>query len=104
MPIVGIYYFFATQHQIQVTYYMFLYYFTGNLVFGLALYIVMMTYDKPILAYMNLERDIKDAECSRFYSIYEYMENFKDNRLVTIYEQNTQRQFQSYQQSDRSVS
>ena len=36
--IIAIYYFMATQHQIQVTYYMFVYYFTGNIVFGVALY------------------------------------------------------------------
>lgn len=98
-PIVALFYFFATQHQIQVTYYMFLYYFTGNLVFGLALYIIMMAWDKPIQAYINLPRDIKDAEMSRFYSLYEYMENFKDNRLITIYENSPppQRHYQSYQ-------
>ena len=102
MPIIGIYYFMATQHQIQVTYYMFLYYFTGNLVFGVALYVVCMPWDKPIQGYLNLNRDIKDAEMSRFYSIHEYMENFKDNRLVTIYENEQPRQSQVH--SERSNS
>jgi len=102
MPIIGIYYFMATQHQIQVTYYMFLYYFTGNLVFGVAVYIMMMPWDKPIQGFINLSRDIKDAEMSRFYSLFEYMENFKDNRLVTIYENQPPQQYNSLKNSERS--
>ena len=84
--IIAIYYFMATQHQIQVTYYMFVYYFTGNIVFGVALYQILMPADRPIQGYLNLARDIRDAEMNRFYSLFDYLENFKDNRLVTIYE------------------
>jgi hypothetical protein len=37
-PMVAIYYFLATQHQITVTYYMFVYYFVGNFLFGTMVY------------------------------------------------------------------
>lgn len=102
VPIIGIYYFMATQHQIQITYYMFLYYFTGNLIFGAALYILLLPSDKPIQGYINLTRDAKDAEMSRFYALYDYLENFKDNRLVTIYENSAPRQSSSFQNSVRA--
>lgn len=62
VPVIAIFYFLSTQHQISVTYYMFFYYFAGNFVFGFALYIpVVMFIDRPIYAYLNLERDVADA-------------------------------------------
>lgn len=86
VPMVALYYFMATQHQIQVTYYMFLYYFTGNLVFGIVLYGVLMPVDRSLYAGTHLKRDVKDAEASRFYRLRDYLENFKDDRLATIYD------------------
>lgn len=70
---------------------MFVYYFTGNIVFGVALYQILMPADRPIQGYLNLARDIRDAEMNRFYSLFDYLDNFKDNRLVTIYEQDIPR-------------
>jgi len=78
VPMVAIFYFLSTQHQISVTYYMFLYYFAGNLVFGLAIYIpVALFIDRPIYAYLNLERDTKDAVDHEDYKLKEYLDNFK---------------------------
>lgn len=83
---VALFYFMSTQHQIQVTYYMFLYYFTGNLVFGVVVYMVLLPTDRPVYAFRHLQRDLRDAQMSRFYKLQEYLENFKEDRLVTIYE------------------
>lgn len=54
VPMVALFYFMSTQHQIQVTYYMFLYYFTGNLVFGVVVYMVLLPTDRPIYAFRHL--------------------------------------------------
>jgi len=35
VPMVSLFYFMSTQHQIAVTYYMFIYYFAGNFLFGI---------------------------------------------------------------------
>jgi hypothetical protein len=59
VPIIAIFYFMSTQHQITVTYYMFIYYFTGNIVFGVVLnHVVILMVDKPIYALMSLKDDV----------------------------------------------
>jgi len=64
-PLVAIYYFMATQHQIYITYYMFVYYFSGNFMFGCIAYVpICLLIDRPILALINLQKDIKDARHS----------------------------------------
>mmetsp|Transcript_22992 Transcript_22992/g.35518 ORF Transcript_22992/g.35518 Transcript_22992/m.35518 type:complete len:343 (+) Transcript_22992:1532-2560(+) len=81
-PFITVFYFMATQHQITVTYYMFVYYFTGNFIFGMALTMfVANPIDRPIISLINLKRDIRDAERSQYYKITDYVENFKDGNL-----------------------
>jgi len=65
-PMVALFYFMTTQHQIHVTYYMFVYYFCGNFMFGTMVYIpIGMFVDKPIQAMLNLKQDVKDAQRSQ---------------------------------------
>lgn len=62
---IAIFYFMSTQHQIHVTYYMFLYYFCGNFMFGMIMYqVVALMVDRPIYAMLNLKKDIKDTKYS----------------------------------------
>merc|ERR1740117_341735 len=78
VPIIGIFYFLTTQHQVAVTYYMFIYYFTGNLTFALILYLTLMTWvDRPIYAWINLKADIQEADESYDYKIENYLNFFK---------------------------
>lgn len=81
-PMVALFYFMTTQHQVHVTYYMFVYYFCGNFMFGAMVYIpVCMFVDKPLQAMLNLKQDIKDANRSQYYKIHEYMDNFREEQL-----------------------
>lgn len=60
---IAMFYFMSSQHQIQFNYYMFVYYFTGNFIFGSILYFwVASPVDRPFYAMRNLKRDIADAE------------------------------------------
>lgn len=78
VPVVAIFYYLGTQHQISVTYYMFVYYFSGNLIFGVALFqTVAMLVDRPIYAAINLTRDVADAEKHEDYKLVEYLDNFR---------------------------
>jgi len=63
VPMVALFYYMSAQHQISVTYYMFVYYFTGNVLFGLLITVIIaMPSDRPIVALLNLKRDARDAE------------------------------------------
>lgn len=65
VPMISIFYFMTTQHQIHVTYYMFLYYFCGNFMFGMILFqVIVLMVDRPIYAWLNLQKDIKDTRYS----------------------------------------
>jgi hypothetical protein len=76
-PMIALFYFISTQHQIELNYYMFIYYFAGNMVFGLAVYfMIVMPIDRPIHAFINLKQDIIDAQNSYFYKLDQYMNNF----------------------------
>jgi hypothetical protein len=57
---------------------MFVYYFTGNLIFGIILYMtVMLWVDRPIYAMINLSRDVEEAQRSTEYKITSYINFFK---------------------------
>ena len=57
---------------------MFAYYLSGNLVFGFLVYIpVCLFIDGPIYAWLNLSRDIKDAESHEDYKLVDYLDNFR---------------------------
>lgn len=59
IPMVAIFYFFATQHSISVNYYLFIYYYTANIIFGMSVYAVLVIpIDTPILSIINLKRDL----------------------------------------------
>jgi hypothetical protein len=78
IPMVAIFYFFATQHPISVDYYLFIYYYTANIVFGMSVYsVLVMPIDTPILSLINLKRDLHDAQDSLFYRLNDYLQNFK---------------------------
>jgi len=82
VPIVAIFYYLGTQHQINVNYYMFAYYLSGNLVFGFMVYIpVCLFIDRPIYAWLNLDRDIKDAESHEDYKLVDYLDNFREEEV-----------------------
>ena len=58
---------------------MFVYYFVGNFVFSLMLYIpVAMIIDRPIYAFMCLREDKLDARNHQYYQLKDYLENFKE--------------------------
>ena len=68
---------------------MFVYYFAGNFVFGSVVYMfVALPVDRPFYAMQHLKQDIKDAERNEFYRLDVYLENFKSDRLRSIYEEN----------------
>ena len=76
---------------------MFAYYLSGNLFFGFLIYIpVCLFIDRPIYAWLNLDRDIKDAESHEDYKLVDYLDNFRtdlgcqedeltDSRLAVAY-------------------
>jgi hypothetical protein len=73
-PMIAIFYFMSTQHQINITYYMFVYYFTGNMIFGLVVVIfVVAAIDRPIHALINLKGDVEEAERSTDYKLEQYL-------------------------------
>uniref|UniRef100_A0A7S3FYT0 Uncharacterized protein n=1 Tax=Strombidium rassoulzadegani TaxID=1082188 RepID=A0A7S3FYT0_9SPIT len=76
-PMVALYYFMSTQHQITITYYMFVYYFVGNFFFGMTIYYALvLPIDRPILALLNLKEDVKDARESKYYKLRDYVDCF----------------------------
>jgi len=57
---------------------MFVYYFTGNMIFGLVLYCaIVAAVDRPIHALLNLTGDVKEAERNTDYKLDKYLQNFK---------------------------
>jgi hypothetical protein len=85
VPIVAIFYYLGTQHPINVNYYMFAYYLSGNLVFGFVLYVPLCLFiDRPIYAWLNIDRDIKDAESHEDYKLIDYLDNFRTEEQGTI--------------------
>ena len=81
-PMVALFYFLSTQHQINVTYYMFVYYFTGNMILGVSIYEVMgLAIDRPIHAIINLRGDVEEAERNQDYKLEQYLENFRSSEL-----------------------
>jgi hypothetical protein len=87
-PIIALFYFLSTQHQIQVTYYMFVYYYVGNFIFGLIVYILVASpVDTPIRLLMHLEKDYEDATKNRLYNLGSYLKNFQDVGGMQLYEE-----------------
>lgn len=65
---------------------MFVYYFTGNMVFGIAIYeLVVVAIDRPIHAFLNLQGDVEEAERNKDYRLEDYLENFKPNDVFDGY-------------------
>jgi hypothetical protein len=63
---------------------MFVYYFSGNLVFGLLLNLTLIHWiDRPIYAMINLKNDVRDAEESKYYRINKYLTLFLGQDNVT---------------------
>jgi hypothetical protein len=61
---------------------MFVYYFSGNFIFGNALFqVIAMLVDRPIYAAINLSRDVADAEKHEDYKLVEYLDNFRPEIL-----------------------
>lgn len=57
---------------------MFVYYFSGNFIFGNVLFqVIAMLVDRPIYAAINLSRDVADAEKHEDYKLVEYLDNFR---------------------------
>ena len=57
---------------------MFVYYFSGNFIFGFILNMTLVHWiDRPIYAAINLKRDVEDAEESLNYRIDKYLRLFK---------------------------
>ena len=83
VPFIAIFYFMSTQHQITVTYYMFIYYFTGNIVFATVLnHVIVLQVDKPIYAMLSLNQDIEDAETNKDYILSKYLQVFKGGQFI----------------------
>lgn len=83
VPMIAIFYFISSQHQVNVSYYMFVYYYTGNVIFGILLFMAICNVvDRPIYAMINLNGDVKDADNSVDYKLKEYIENFKSTDLM----------------------
>jgi hypothetical protein len=74
VPFIAIFYFMTTQHQITVTYSMFVYPYRGIASFGIILnHIVLMQIDKPIYAFLSLKKDVEDEEGNRDYQLQRYL-------------------------------
>jgi hypothetical protein len=77
VPMVALFYFMSTQHQVAVTYYMFVYYFTGNIIFGMIISaVVLLAVDTPIQSALNFKEDVRDAIESNEYEIERYIDLF----------------------------
>ena len=76
-PMVAIYFFFSTQHQIAVGYYLFIYYTWGNLIYGVSVYEALgLAIDRPLHALLNLEYDVEHAENHKDYKLESYLKIF----------------------------
>jgi hypothetical protein len=62
---------------------MFIYISIGNLVFGAAVYVPLCLFiDRPIYAWLNMERDVKEAESHKYYKLVDYLDNFRNEFLT----------------------
>ena len=78
VPIVAIFFFLGAQQALNINYILFAYYTCGNLIFGFCVYIpVCLFIDAPIHAWLNLSRDVKDAESHEDYKLIDYLDNFR---------------------------
>jgi hypothetical protein len=76
-PIVAIYFFFSTQHQIAVGYYLFIYYCWGNLIYGVSVYEMLgLAIDRPLHQLLNLKDDVEHAENHEDYKLENYLKIF----------------------------
>lgn len=81
---------------------MFVYYFTGNIIFGATLYnFIIMVVDRPFYSIKNLKRDVKDAKQSQFYNLKDYLENFREEQLESVYEQQTNKLIASIKENEQ---
>lgn len=77
-PMIAIFYFMSSEHQIQFDYYMMVYYFSGNFIFGMVIYtMVLINADRPIYSMKALKWDISDAEDNELYRLEVYIESFR---------------------------
>lgn len=77
-PMVAVFYFMSSEHQVQFDYYMMVYYFSGNFIFGVVIYqFVLIHADRPLYALKALKMDIYDAENNELYRLDAYIENFR---------------------------
>lgn len=77
-PMVALFYFLSSEHQIQFDYYMMVYYFSGNFIFGMVIYtMVLLHSDRPIYALKALKWDLSDAEDNELYRLDVYIESFR---------------------------
>lgn len=84
-PMVNIFYFLSTQHTLYVNYYMMIYYFTGSFSFASVFFVFFgMSFDRPIQAFLNLKKDIRDAHHSKFYRLADYLPNFREEDGVNL--------------------
>ena len=82
-PMVAVYFFFSTQHQIAVGYYLFIYYTWGNLIYGVSVYEMLgLAIDRPLHALLNLEYDVEQAENHKDYNLETYLKIFDQEEVV----------------------
>ena len=83
VPVVALFYYMSAQHQISVTYYMQIYYWTGHVLFATMFwFIIAIPLDRPISALLNLKADVRDAEENEDYKLEDYLENFRETELL----------------------
>lgn len=76
-PCIAVFYFLSTQHQIQLTYYMMVYFFAGNITFAFLSYMILgLPVDRSLYALRHLKKDADDAEKNEFYRLDVYLKNF----------------------------
>ena len=64
-----------------------MYYWAGNFLFAVNVYIfLMMAFDRSLYHLAALKRDISDAEQNRFYQLPEYLYRFKNGYIDNIYD------------------
>jgi hypothetical protein len=82
-PMVAVYFFFSTQHQIAVGYYIFIYYTWGNLIYGVSVYEMLgLAIDRPLHALLNLQYDVEQAENHKDYKLETYLKIFDQEEVV----------------------
>jgi hypothetical protein len=67
---------------------MFVYYYVGNFIFGLVVYLlVALPADRPIYLLQNLQKDLEDAKNNKLYNLEKYIRNFQDVGGQDLYEE-----------------